>query len=403
MAGAGVRGSRKITGGRHPTILAATLANTLGALPIFLVGALAVFIRPELGFGEAALGALATVYYLSSALSTVPGGRLAERLGDRRAMALAAAGSMAAVLGIARLAVSWVSLAGLMAVAGAANGLAFPASNLALARGVPAHRQGVAFGIKQSAGPYATLLAGASVPLIGLTVGWRWAFVLCGAAAVPLLLGGRLRDPAVRVGGDPTPHVDAGPLWVLSLAAFFAVSASASLGAFYVESAVSAGIAPGSAGALLSLGSALSVVARVGWGWYGGRHPSAHFVMIPALLVVGSGAFAMFGVVRETVPLVLTTVLVFGAGWAWPSLLNLAVVQRSEHAPGVASGILGAGQFGGGSVGPLMFGLIVEGSSYRTAWAAAAAMVSVAALLVFIGGRSLDRWRRRAVVPGEVA
>ena len=382
-----------------PTIVAATLSITLGALPIFLVGALAVFIRPGLGFGELALGALATLYYLSSALSTVPGGRLAERLGGPKAMSVAAALSMLAAFGIAQFAVNWASLAGLLVLAGIANGLAFPSSNLALARGVPRRRHGVAFGIKQSAGPYAALLAGAAVPLIGLTVGWRWAFRLAGVAAVPILLGGGIRQPAGRVAAGTRDDVAVAPLRVLSLAAFFGVSASASLGAFYVESAVAIGTPAGTAGAMLSVGAALGVGARIGWGWVGDRHPSAHFAMITALLGVGSIAFAMVGVVRSTLALVVITIVVFATGWAWPSLLNFAVVRRSREAPGIASGTLGVGQFGGGIIGPLLFGLIVENASYRAAWFAAAVMVSVAAVLVFIGGQKLEEWCRSRAAP----
>ena len=83
-----------------PTLFATSLSITLGALPIFLVGAMAVFIRPELGFGESALGALATIYYLTSALTTFPAGRLAERLGGPMAMAVAATLSSIVFLGI---------------------------------------------------------------------------------------------------------------------------------------------------------------------------------------------------------------------------------------------------------------------------------------------------------------
>jgi len=45
-------------------------------------------------------------------------------------------------------------------------------------------------GAKQSSGPYATLLAGPSVPLVALTVGWRWAFVLAAPGAMALVAAG---------------------------------------------------------------------------------------------------------------------------------------------------------------------------------------------------------------------
>lgn len=373
------------------TLLAATLSITLGALPVFLLGAMAVFIRPELGFGESALGALVSIYYLASAVSTVPGGRVAERLGSRRAMALAATLSMIAALGVAAVADRWSTLAAMMALAGIANGVAFPSSNLAVAKGIAIRRQGVAFGIKQSAGPYATMLAGAAVPAVALTVGWRWAFVLAGAAALPIVLTARRSggdDGRVRGARAPVPQ---GPLWLMAAAAFFAVNASASLGAFYVESAVQGGVRPGIAGAFLSIGSFLGVAIRVGWGWLADRRPESHFILVPALLAVGAPAFALLAVAGTTLQLLMVTVLVFATGWAWPSVLNFAVVHRTPGGAGRASGILGAGQFGGGILGPFLFGVLVEQAGYGVAWTMAGGLLAVAAVLVIAGGRSLDR------------
>lgn len=393
MGGAGVSTPERV-GLVHrpvPTLLATTLSITIGALPIFLTGAMAVFIRPELGFGETALGALATLYYLATALTTIPASRLAERLGGPRAMSVAAMLSMLASIGIALFANSWLSLAALLVVAGVGNGIAFPSTNLAFARGFPLRRQGVAFAIKQSAGPYATLLSGAAVPLLGLTVGWRWAFLAAGLAAIPIIAGWRVQQGGGKLARGKRSDVPGRPLWILALAAFFAVNAGASLGAFYVESAVASGFGPALAGTFLSIGSGLGIAVRVVWGWIGDRHPALHFTMLTAMLAVGAIAFASMGRAGSTAGLLAVTILVFATGWAWPSLLNFAVVQRLPQAPGIASGILGTGQYGGGILGPITFGLVAERVSYRAAWSTAGVMVGLAAVCVFIGGKSLER------------
>lgn len=377
---------------QHPiaTLTASTLSITLGALPVFLVGALAVFIRPELGFSEARLGALATIYYLASAGLTWLGGNVAQRLGGPRAMALAAGLSLTSSVGIGLLARSWAALALFLAVAGIANALAFPASNLALARGVPFQRQGVAFGIKQSSALYATMLAGAAVPLVGATIGWRWAFAFAAAAALPIIAGFGIAQPAAAHEHGHGKEVERGPLWILSVGAFFAVYATASLGAFYVESAVAGGVSASLAGTLLAMGSIVGIVGRTGWGWIGDLRRDLHFIIVPSLLGAGALAFALIGAVRSNIALIVATVLVFGAGWAWPSLLNFAVVARSPRGPATASGILGTGQFGGGMLGPLTFGLIVEARGYQAAWSAAAVALGVSAVLVRIGGKQLE-------------
>jgi MFS family permease len=374
-----------------PTLLATTLSIILGALPIFTTGAMAVFIRPELGFGETALGALATLYYLASAGMSLPGGRLAQRLGGPRAMAIGAVLSMFASVGIAVIADRWAWMAVFLVVAGIGNGIAFPASNLALTRGFPLRRQGVGFAIKQSAGPYATMLAGAAVPLLGLTVGWRWAFVAAAVAALPIIAGWNIHQPAGRFSRGSRSDVPGKAVWILSLSAFFAVNASASLGAFYVESAVSHGIEPGIAGTFLSIGSGLGILIRIGYGAIADKHPPIHFSMLTVMMGVGGLAFVLMGIEWSAVALFFVTILVFGTGWAWPSLLNFAVVQRVPKAPGIASGILGAGQYGGGILGPLTFGLLVERVSYRAAWSTAGVRVALAAVCVFIGGRALEQ------------
>jgi MFS family permease len=373
-----------------PTLLATTLSIILGALPIFTTGAMAVFIRPELGFGETALGALATLYYLASALMSLPGGRLAQKLGGPRAMAIGAALSMISSVGIAVIADRWAWLAVFLVVAGIGNGIAFPASNLALTRGFPLRRQGVGFAIKQSAGPYATMLAGAAVPLIGLTIGWRWAFVAAAVAAIPIIAGWNIHQDAGRFSRGLRSDVPGRAVWILSLSAFFAVNASASLGAFYVESAVANGITPGVAGTFLSIGSGVGILIRIGYGAIGDRHPPIHFRMLTVMMAVGGAAFMLLAREWSTPALFFVTILVFGTGWAWPSLLNFAVVQRVPKAPGIASGILGAGQYGGGILGPLTFGLLVERVSYQAAWTASGVMVGLAAVCVFIGGRALE-------------
>lgn len=370
---------------------ATTLSIVLGAFPIFLTGAMAVFIRPELGFGESALGALATLYYLTSALTALPAGRLAERLGGPRAMAVGAVLSMTSMLGIATLAAGWGTLAALLVLAGIGNGIAFPASNLALTRGFPPRRQGMGFAIKQSAGPFATLLSGVAVPLIGLTVGWRWAFAAAGLAAIPVIAGWNIRQGGPELRRGARSDVPGRPVWLLAFAAFCGVNATASLGAFYVESAVAGSIDPGAAGLILSLGSAVGILCRLGWGWLGDRHPRHHFTLLTAILVTGAAGFLAMSRAAGVAQLLVVTMLVFGTGWAWPSLLNFAVVQRVWRAPGIASGIIGTGQYGGGILGPVVFGLLVERVSYRAAWSFSATMLAMAAAFVLLGGRSLER------------
>lgn len=366
----------------------ATVTITLGALPIFLVGANAVFIREELGFGETALGAAASIYYIGAAGASVPGGGITGRLGASRAMALAAALTLISLAGIG-LAQTWWMVALFLAVGGAANGVAFPASALALSEGIPLSRQGLAFGIKQSSGPYATLLAGATVPLVGLTIGWRWSMALIALLTLPVIARSDVGRRHHESAGSPGSVRNRQALWLLSAGAFAVVIATSSFGAFYVESSVNNGIEPALAGTMLAIGSAGGVVTRIIWGIVADRHHAWHFPMITTFLALGAAGFWLMKDTSTGLQLVSVTILVYATGWAWPAVLNFAVVQRSPEAPAAASGIIGTGQYGGGIVGPLVFGFLVERYSYDSAWLYTAAMALVAATLMFFGGRGL--------------
>lgn len=373
--------------GRPPlvTVGAAALSITLGALPVFMLGSLAVFIRDDLQFGETQLGLTASLYYLASAAASVPAGRVVDRLGAARGVALAGVGSAVAALGIAIAAHSWGLLVACMVLAGLANGVALPASNLALARGVPIERQGVAFGFKQSSGTISTLLAGTAVPLIALTIGWRWAFVCVGVAAAPLIIQGvrrgvQLGPPARRDRSD----VPAGPLTVLAFAAAGGTIAGSAVGAFYVESMVTKGLSPGMAGTWLAVASVIGITSRVTWGWLGDRWTRGHLRVVSGLQVGGVAGFVLVGVAGAAGWLAVGTLLVFASGWAWPGLFHYAIVRRNPSAPATASGITGTGQFAGGIFGPLGFGFVVERFSYATAWLGVAAAMAGAAVLVFV-------------------
>ena len=131
----------------------------------------------------------------------------------------------------------------LLALSAAANALGQLASNAALAQHVPARRQGLSFGVKQAAIPVSTLLAGAAVPTIALTAGWRWAFVAAAGAALAALPAVPRRRPDRRAraasarGGGATAA-----LVVVGAAATLAAAAANALGTFLVDSAAARGL-----------------------------------------------------------------------------------------------------------------------------------------------------------------
>jgi predicted MFS family arabinose efflux permease len=248
----------------------------------------------------------------------------------------------------------------------------------------------MAFGLKQSSGAFGTLLGGLSVPLIGLTVGWRWAFVGAAVLCIPLIRFHRGSKAAPVPERGSRRDLAVGPLRYLSVASLFAVMGTSTVAPFYVESAVAGGIRPALAGTLFAVGSVSAVIGRLIWGHIASLRIRLHFAMIAGFQALGAASFVLLAFFGSVIPLAAATILLFAGGWGWPGLLTFAIVSRSPEAPAAAAGIVGSGQFAGGIFGPLGFGLLVEATSYRVAWLTGAALLTVGATLSFVGGRSLD-------------
>ena len=155
--------------------MAVTAVTNLSPL---LSSGLAVQIQGDLDFDDAALGLTVGAFYLAGALGSVLSGRIVERVGPRAALRFTALATAGVLLATGAAAGSWAVLTGLVGLAGLANALAQPATNLYIARGVRPGRQGLAIGVQKSGIPAAALLGGLAVPTLGLTVGWSWAFVI---------------------------------------------------------------------------------------------------------------------------------------------------------------------------------------------------------------------------------
>ncbi|HEX5540049.1 MAG TPA: MFS transporter [Micromonospora sp.] len=377
-------------GGVHPVraTVGAVTTTIACVLPVFLLGGLAVQMGAELRFSPAGLGLAVSVYFGGSAIASVPSGALVERYGPaviaRGGILLAAA----TLLAIGVFARSFALLLVLLALSAVANALGQLASNSVLARHVPVGRQGVSFGLKQAAIPLSTLLAGIAVPTVALTVGWRWAFVAAAGAALtalPLVPNGH--HGGGRTQGSGGERATAA-LIVIGGAALLASASAGSLGTFLVDSAVERGLGPGLAGLALTFGSTVCVAARVLGGHLADRGIGGRVSTIGAMLVVGSAGLALLAV-GGTVPLVAGVVLGFGLGWAWPGLMNFAVVRLHPQAPAAATSITQTGVYAGGCLGPLGLGPLAAYADYPAMWRVAAVAMLLAAALMFAGGRML--------------
>lgn len=377
---------------------AVVVVVTTGVLPAFLTGALSVQMRRDLDFGEAALGGAMGGFFVGAALTSAVLGRVAERLGPELSMRLSASLSALSLLAVAVGARSYRSLVLLLAVGGVANAMSQPAANLFIARRVDPARLGIALAVKQASVVGATLLGGLAVPTIALTVGWRWAFV----AAAALAIVGAVAVPAGRDRGAESNRAAPGrggdtgfaALAVLATGVGLGAAAAGSLGTFFVNASVEAGIGEGSAGVLVAAGGASVVVVRLVAGARADRRQGRNLPIVATMLLIGAVGYLLYATETKEM-LIAASPLTFAAGWGWPGLFNLAVVRANPHAPGLASGITQTGTYIGAVAGPVLFGVLAENRSYASAWCLAAACSLAGAAAMIAGRRLIIRHRIR--------
>lgn len=374
-----------------PRVLASVAAVvTCGVFPVFLIGGLGVQLQQDLGFGAALLGVGAAGFFGVASVFSRSMGWVTERVGARLGMRLGALGSAMCLFGLAA-APNVIWLLALLWLAGLPNSLAQPASNLLIAQGIPAARRGMGFGVKQSSIPTATLLAGVAVPAIALTIGWRWVFVIAGgiglvaALVVPKLPGAERSaspDRVERGGGSPR-----GALLLIAISGGLGSAAANALGAFVTTTAVGVGFSPWAAGLVLSLGSAAGLIVRLGAGVLADRGDPNLLRAITVMLLIGAAGYGLMA--AHSQPVFLVGVAIgFGAGWAWPGLLNFAVAKLNPGRVASATSFTQTGIYLGGSLGPLLFGLLAQHMGLASAWLAAGVCAVTAGLLLLPVQRS---------------
>ncbi len=374
--------------------VAAVATTLVGTLPVWLTGALAVQIGRDLPFTPPRIGIASGVFFGAAATGSALMGRLAERIGPGRAMRSAAIGS-AVVMAALSIAPGYVALLGLLLIAGYGNALAQVGSNLLVAKAIAPSRQGWSLALKQAGVPAGTLLGGLAVPLIGVTVGWRWAYVvgalgaLAAAAAVPVAVvepGGRRRQPG-RVGDVPL-----GPLVLLAVAVGFAAGANGTLASFIVSAGVDAGMGESTAGLVLTFGSAAGITMRLLMGRLADRRGGRHLPVVSLLMLGGAAGYLLLAPGTVLTHL-LGAFVAFGSGWAWPGLFNLAIVRLNPGAPAAATGITQTGVYVGALSGPVLFGIVVDQLGYPWAWTLAGITIALASGGVMVGRRRVVEWR----------
>lgn len=386
-------------------VVQAILLSTFSVLPGFLIGAVAVGMRADLGFGPAQLGLGVAWFFMTTAFGTAALGKVVEQLGVRLSLTVGALGSAASLL-IVGLSPAYAFVLIGMTVGGLANALAQPAINALLSQRIPSNRLGFAFGIKQASAPAAMLLGGLAVPTLSMTVGWRGAFVVGAALAaigsvVAWVLGEaggmRLqRRPRLR-----DTQADLSSLIIFAVGGMLGAAAGTSLSAFLVDSAVTGGMGEARAGLLFAVTSMCGLISRPLFGVYIDRYPNRSrystivlllFSGIPGYLMLASGMPALY---------FIGGLVAFVAGWGWTGLFHYTVVSQNPATPASSTGVIQTGLSMGAGGGPLVLGAVAEFGSYQLAWVGSSILAALGGACFWYGRSRYRRLLSAAAIPTD--
>ncbi len=366
-------------------------ATIVCLLPVFLTGAMAFQLTESLGFGTVGLGAAVALNRAAGAATAPFLGGFADRLGATRSIRIAATAAAVAALGIALTATTWLTYVAWLLLSGAAHALVVPAANRMLSTVVPPGRLGAAFGVKQSAPPTTTMLAGLSVPVLALTLGWRSAFYATAVLAVIVAITAREVTPRTArpaaSGAPPAPLEARRALLYLAVSLGLAAAASSATTTFYVDAAVPAGTTPQTAGTLLAVASLAAILTRLGTGVLSDHMTGGHLNMSAGFVAGGCVGLALLGSDDPTLMAVGVVVSLVGV-WGFNGVVWYALMRRYPQSPGRVTGTIAPGILLGGTIGPLVLGVVADGAGYPTMWwlTAAIAVVAVAGIVASARG-----------------
>ncbi len=329
---------------------------------------------------------------LGLTVALLPWGFVADRIGERRALAFGL-GGCGVFLGSLTLVDSFLPAAVLLALAGASGASVQSASGRAVMAWFGPEERGLAFGVRQTAVPLGGVVAALVLPALARRHGVDAAFLFLACFCV---LGALIGAAVIRE--VPEEHVQPEDvewtlhdrrLWLLSGASASYVAAQIVTFSFLVLFLHDArGLAPKSAAAALAAVHALALVLRVLVGHWSdvlrSRIVPLRLIGIASFASLATAALILGAPLTVVVPLLVAAGAISAAwnGLAFVAAAELAGRARSGAAIGFQQTVLGAAAV---AVVPV-FAAVVQASSWRVGFA-------LAALAPLVGWVMLGRLR----------
>jgi MFS family permease len=391
------------SGGHSGTavVVASLLATGFGSTLGFVYGLQSRVVQEDLSITKAQVGLIASVYFGSTGLGSLAGGRLADRLGTRRAVVIdMLAVSVAAT--VAALSGSYAAILLTSVVGGLGYALTNAATNVAVAAVVPVRHRAVALTVKTAGVPFQVAVGSVVVPPLADHVGWRpviagVAVLAAGTAVVAATVLPDAHGALIAGGARRLPSV----IFLLPVGCFFLLVASQPLfswGVRYLDEAMD--LRASTAGSLASLaafGGVAGMIAVARVSDVIGRERRAPLVLVLTVATGAGGLLLAIGSRGNLAVGLIGLVIATTAQLAAIGLLHTLVVDMAPKAVARASGVTMTGYYLGALVAPAQFGWLSDRSgSYAWPWLvctlSAACAATVFALL----------WYARAADPSLV-
>jgi len=356
---------------------------------------MAPVIRIDLNLNATQVGSFMSAFYFALAVGAIPAGALADRLGVAMSLALA---SFMMAAGSALFAIVSSYTPALLATF--LMGLGYALVNPATAKGVlnwfePEYRA-TAMGVKQMGVPIGGLLASAFGALV-VFLSWRWAMVAATIAA--LLIGCTWWQLIQRrtIGGGGLKKAISDLRTVIrdrNLVVFNAASATFNAGQQSFTTYLTlflrdtAGASQPFAALCVGLSQVMGATGRVLWAYLSDRYTNGRRKSITVAIMTVAASCMFIASATNTswhgVILIIIALALGGTILAYAALLHTICAEAAPK--NLAGAAIGSNLFAtslGGTVGPILFGLIVDFTGgYALAWAVTGGMVLVGAMLV---------------------
>ena len=375
------------------------LTMAMSTLAYFVLTVAATDLQDEFGISKFEIGLLGAANTGVGGLFAPTAGRLSDQLGGRRAMGSVLVISAVTSVWMALSDGYWSLMIG-MVVAGLAQGWGNPATNMAIATGVPSELRGLTTGIKQSGVQVAVFTSGVAVPTVASAWGWRAA--MWGVAGVSVLCLAGLRfiteldDAPPRPARGSRSAAAAGRLspfvYQVGLFGFLLGFVGGGLGRFtplFAEEAV--GLSPTTAGLVFAVSGLVAIPTRIAAGRLLDRGASARRMLV---VMGGAGAASILVTLGATWgPIALLwfgTVLNGMTLGSWNTAANLSMIRQTGNT-GRASGVLLFGFLLGLTAGGPAVGAMIDATDgYTTAWTVSAGIAVIGAVTVALRFQRAD-------------